>query len=84
MRTRLLRTFLLLGAILGAPAALALRPVALAAEQQDPKTVTVYITRTGEKYHRGNCRYLRQSKIAVTLADARKTHTPCSVCKPPP
>ena len=45
---------------------------------------TVYITRTGEKYHRSGCRYLSQSKIAISLADAKaRGKTPCSVCDPP-
>ena len=51
---------------------------------QDPATITVYITETGEKYHRGDCRYLRQSKIAVSLKEAiQRGYGPCSVCKPP-
>ena len=45
---------------------------------------TVYITKTGEKYHRGSCQYLSQSKIAISLANAKaRGYTPCSVCKPP-
>lgn len=44
---------------------------------------TVYITRTGAKYHRGDCRYLHSSKIRTTLADAKLNYTACSVCKPP-
>jgi hypothetical protein len=44
---------------------------------------TVYITRTGEKYHRDGCRYLRQSKISISLDDARRSYGPCSVCSPP-
>ena len=30
----------------------------------------VYITRTGTKYHKGNCRYLRSSKVKVKLSQA--------------
>ena len=46
--------------------------------------VTVYITKTGEKYHRNGCRYLSQSKIAISLAKAKaQGYTPCSVCDPP-
>jgi hypothetical protein len=57
-----------------------LAPTLLA--QQDPATVTVYITRTGAKYHRDSCRYLRQSKIATTLKDAvARGFGPRSVCK---
>ena len=44
----------------------------------------VYITRTGSKYHKGTCSYLRQSKIEITLSDAvDRGYTPCSRCKPP-
>lgn len=46
--------------------------------------ITVYITKTGEKYHRSGCRYLRKSKIAISLADAKERgFGPCSVCDPP-
>jgi hypothetical protein len=52
--------------------------------QQDPKTVTVYITRTGKKYHRDGCRYLATSKIPISLKDAKaKGFTACKVCRPP-
>jgi len=45
---------------------------------------TVYVTRTGSKYHNDGCRYLSQSKIAIDLTDAiSKGYGPCSVCKPP-
>ena len=45
---------------------------------------TVYITRTGEKYHLGSCSYLRQSKIPIALADAvNMGYTACSRCDPP-
>ena len=44
---------------------------------------TVYITRTGERYHRGNCRHLSQSRKAIKLSKARNQgYTPCKVCKP--
>jgi hypothetical protein len=47
-------------------------------------STTVYITKTGEKYHRSGCRYLSASKIAISLADAKaRGYTPCSVCDPP-
>lgn len=51
--------------------------------QQDSKTQTVYITRTGKKYHRDGCRYLAASKTAISLKDAKaKGYTACKVCKP--
>ena len=44
----------------------------------------VYITRTGAKYHRGSCSYLRQSKIETTLGSAvSRGYTPCSRCALP-
>jgi hypothetical protein len=46
--------------------------------------VSVYITRTGKKYHRAGCRYLSKSKISISLDEAKKWYTPCSVCNPPP
>lgn len=47
------------------------------------KETTVYITDTGEKYHRGSCRYLRKSKYAISLSKAKASgYTPCSVCRP--
>jgi len=36
-----------------------------------PESATVYITRTGSKYHRGGCRYLRKSCIPISLDEAR-------------
>ncbi len=45
---------------------------------------TVYVTNTGEKYHREDCRYLRKSSIAISLSDAiTQGYTACKVCKPP-
>lgn len=55
----------------------------LAAGCRDATAQKVYITRTGEKYHRSGCRYLKYSSIEVELRDAKKSgYTPCSVCKP--
>lgn len=45
--------------------------------------VTVYVTRTGAKYHRAGCRYLRKSAMALDLRNAAAVeYTPCAVCKP--
>ena len=45
----------------------------------------VYKTKTGEKYHKENCRYLNYSKAKITLEDAVKKWglDACKVCKPP-
>lgn len=51
-----------------------------------PPTVdhTVYITNTGEKYHAGDCRHLRSSKIPITLGDAiQKGYGDCYHCATP-
>lgn len=48
------------------------------------KSITVYITNTGTKYHIDGCRYLKDSKISTSLNDAKsKGYTPCKVCNPP-
>lgn len=55
------------------------------APQQQPQTKeqTVYITKTGKKYHTATCRYLSRSKISTSLKDAKANgYTPCSICKP--
>lgn len=45
---------------------------------------TVYITKTGKKYHLSSCRSLRFSKIKTTVKEAKaKDLTACSICNPP-
>ena len=56
--------------------------------EEDPpgveQTAMVYITRTGEKYHRESCRHLRSSKFARTLEEALdENYEACKVCRPP-
>lgn len=44
---------------------------------------TVYVTRTGLKYHRGNCRFLRKSRIPLSKKNAiGKGYGACSICHP--
>lgn len=44
---------------------------------------TVCITKTGAKYHRCTCHYLKYSSIELGKEDAsERGYTPCSVCKP--
>lgn len=46
--------------------------------------VTVYVTKTGSKYHSAGCQYLRKSQIPMSLSDAKAAgYTPCSKCGPP-
>ena len=57
--------------------------------QQDPETgggtddIIVYITETGQKYHRETCSSLKKSKIPIERSEAvRQGYEPCSICKP--
>ncbi|NMH87659.1 hypothetical protein [Flavivirga algicola] len=44
---------------------------------------TVYTTKTGAKYHKKNCRYLKYSKKGMTLEKAKSLgYMACLVCKP--
>lgn len=44
---------------------------------------TVYITKTGSKYHDSGCSYLSKSKIEITLSDAKsRGFSACSKCNP--
>ena len=59
-------------------------PVATEKGTKDELETTVYITKTGSKYHRGTCSYLRKSKFPISLWEAKaRGYTPCSRCKPP-
>jgi len=84
--SRLLR-LIVLGLLLGAPAAVytaACQATGPVAQEEQKKEVTVYITRTGKKYHRDGCRYLRKSRIPISLKQAKaRCYTPCKVCNPP-
>jgi anti-sigma factor RsiW len=52
--------------------------------QTDKRSETVYVTRTGKRYHQEGCRYLASSQIPMSLKDAQaKGYTPCKVCHPP-
>ena len=53
------------------------------AKPPETKDVTVYVTRTGKKYHRAGCQYLRLSQFPIPLSQARARYGPCSVCSPP-
>lgn len=52
-------------------------------DETQKKSINVYVTKTGEKYHRDGCRYLKKSRIAMPLENAKKSYSPCSVCNPP-
>ena len=42
--------------------------------------ITVYVTKSGKKYHRGSCRW---GNIPIILSEARERYPPCSRCTPP-
>lgn len=66
------------------PVSLLSRVVSAQATKPAPQTMTVYVTKTGEKYHLGSCNSLRKSRIETTIADAkRRGLTACKLCKPP-
>lgn len=51
---------------------------------QDLFSQTVYITKSGKKYHSENCSSLRKSSIPIDLKDAvSRGYTACSRCNPP-
>lgn len=52
--------------------------------QTQKQEITVFVTRTGSKYHRAGCRYLAKSQIPMSLSAAKSSgYGPCSVCGPP-
>jgi hypothetical protein len=70
--------------MLGAAVAAVVAQAPTPPQQRQTKEQTVYITKTGRKYHRATCRYLSKSKIPTSLKDAKANgYTPCSVCRPP-
>ena len=47
----------------------------------DKKDCTVYITRTGARYHKASCSSLRRSKMAMSRSEAISGgYTPCRRC----
>lgn len=66
---------------LGSAAPVALNTQQAQAPNPAPQTKTVYITKTGKKYHRDGCGSLAKSKIETTLAEAKKRgYTACALC----
>lgn len=52
-------------------------------EPEPSENGTVYVTRSGKKYHRAGCSSLRRSKIEISLTEAKQKYGPCSRCNPP-
>lgn len=50
----------------------------------EPYCQTVYVTKTGKKYHLSNCSSLSSSSKEIELSEAiDKGYTPCKRCNPP-
>ncbi len=81
MRTRILYLFLVFGLLLPAASDVQGRAAAYAVAEQ--KDATVYITKSGEKYHKAGCQYLKKSQIKTTKKEAvMNGYGACKVCKP--
>lgn len=82
MKRILLLGWMLISVLLSTGSA-PIEPTLTRIAQTQKKETVVYVTRTGEKFHRSNCRYLRQSKIKTTKNEAVKNgYSACKVCKP--
>ena len=46
----------------------------------DDQVPTVYVTKTGTKYHTAGCRYLGEDSFPISISEAQRTYLPCSVC----
>jgi hypothetical protein len=58
-------------------------PVNAQSVYSDRKEAVVYITKTGKKYHRAGCRYLKHSHMKVSKEEAiAEGYTACKVCRP--
>lgn len=58
-------------------------PAATSPPVQEQAQTIVYVTSTGSKYHRAGCRHLSDSKIEITLEEAKRNYEPCGTCHPP-
>lgn len=51
--------------------------------ESDTETEIVYVTPYGTRYHRQNCKYLKNKQaMKLSLIDAENNYSPCSFCKP--
>jgi competence protein ComEC len=70
----------------GSPVALAkpaaAQPVVAAQYPQAASEDTVYVTKTGTKYHKTGCSSLSSSSIPMSRAEAALKYGACAVCKP--
>lgn len=53
-------------------------------ELEEQSNTFVYITDTGQCYHRKYCQYLYSSEFSLTVAEAKECgYRPCKKCNPP-
>lgn len=64
------------------PAARGLATIPSSAAETNVEQRTVYVTRTGAKYHRAGCQYLAKSSIPMPYDRAKNSYSPCSRCRP--
>lgn len=76
-------TLTITGAAAGGSATLGEAAGAEDAPGLEETTGIVYVTRTGHKYHRADCKHLRSIKFAMPLAEAMLDFAPCRTCNPP-
>ena len=50
---------------------------------KDNEDITVYITKSGTKYHCNGCSYLKGDGIPISLKELPSKYDPCSRCNPP-
>jgi micrococcal nuclease len=43
---------------------------------------SVYVTKSGSRFHRKGCRFLKSSSKLIDSANARANYSPCGVCRP--
>lgn len=64
-----------------ADAAAAAQKTTTSTKSTASKGETVYITESGEKYHRAGCQYLSHSQFSISLSEAKaQGYTACSRC----
>lgn len=59
------------------------KPAVDTQNQSASDTPTVYVAKSGKKYHRSGCQHLGKSKIPMPLSQAKQKYSPCKRCKPP-
>ena len=71
-------------ALVIASLAVAAAPIAIRQDTVSAASVrecTVYVTKTGVRYHRGSCSSLRHSRRALSRTEAiAEGYTPCRLC----